>query len=105
METQKPAKPESAMKCGAGMDMSSVEKPKPIMNHSMMGHDMSTMNSNQKKEIPITKLEESTGVQVDAVAMNPQYRLSDPGVGLRNNGRRVLTYADLKSLIMQFSNH
>ena len=98
METQKPAKQESAMKYGAGMDMSSMEKPKPTMNHSMMGHDMSTMNSNQKKEIPITKLEESTGVQVDAVAMNPQYRLSDPGVGLRNNGRRVLTYADLKSL-------
>lgn len=98
METQKPAKQESAMKYGAGMDMSSVEKPKPIMNHSMMGHDMSAMNSNQKKEIPITKLEESTGVQVDAVAMNPQYRLDDPGVGLRDNGRRVLTYADLKSL-------
>ena len=98
IETQKPAKQESAMKYGAGMDMSSVEKPKTTMNHSMMGHDMSAMNSNQKKEIPITKLEESTGVQVDAVAMNPQYRLSDPGVGLRNNGRRVLTYADLKSL-------
>jgi len=98
METQKPAKQESAMKYGAGMDMSSVEKPKTTMNHSMMGHDMSAMNSNQKKEIPITKLEESTGVQVDAVAMNPQYRLDDPGVGLRNNGRRVLTYADLKSL-------
>ncbi len=98
METQKTVKQESAMKCGAGMDMSSMEKPKPTMNHSMMGHDMSTMNSNQKKEIPITKLEESTGVQVDAVAMNPQYRLDDPGVGLRNNGRRVLTYADLKSL-------
>ncbi|MCG3681369.1 copper resistance system multicopper oxidase [Aliarcobacter butzleri] len=98
METQKPAKQESAMKYGAGMDMSSVEKPKTTMNHSMMGHDMSAMNSNQKKEIPITKLEESTGVQVDAVAMNPQYRLDDPGVGLRDNGRRVLTYADLKSL-------
>ena len=98
METQKPAKQESAMKYGAGMDMSSMEKPKPTMNHSMMGHDMSTMNSNQKKEIPITKLEESTGVQVDAVAMNPQYRLDDAGVGLRDNGRRVLTYADLKSL-------
>ena len=79
-------------------DMSTMETQKPTMNHSMMGHDMSTMNSNQKKEIPITKLEESTGVQVDAVAMNPQYRLDDPGVGLRNNGRRVLTYADLKSL-------
>lgn len=98
METQKPAKQESAMKYGAGMDMSSVEKPKTTMNHSMMGHDMSAMNSNQKKEIPITKLEESTGVQVDVVAMNPQYRLDDPGVGLRDNGRRVLTYADLKSL-------
>lgn len=98
METQKPAKQESAMKYEAGMDMSSVEKPKTTMNHSMMGHDMSAMNSNQKKEIPITKLEESTGVQVDAVAMNPQYRLDDPGVGLRDNGRRVLTYADLKSL-------
>ena len=79
-------------------DMSTMETQKPTMNHSMMGHDMSTLNSNQKKEIPITKLEESTGVQVDAVAMNPQYRLDDPGVGLRDNGRRVLTYADLKSL-------
>jgi FtsP/CotA-like multicopper oxidase with cupredoxin domain len=27
--------------------------------------------------------------------MAPQSRLEDPGVGLRNNGRRVLTYADL----------
>mgnify|MGYP003616747691 CR=1 FL=1 len=94
METQKPTMNHSMM----GHDMSTMETQKPTMNHSMMGHDMSTMNSNQKKEIPITKLEESTGVQVDAVAMNPQYRLSDPGVGLRNNGRRVLTYADLKSL-------
>jgi len=29
--------------------------------------------------------------------MDPKYRLEDPGVGLRNNGRRVLTYADLKN--------
>jgi FtsP/CotA-like multicopper oxidase with cupredoxin domain len=28
----------------------------------------------------------------------PQTRLDDPGVGLRNNGRRVLTYADLHTL-------
>jgi FtsP/CotA-like multicopper oxidase with cupredoxin domain len=31
-------------------------------------------------------------------ADNPQYRLDDPGVGLRNNGRQVLTYADLRNL-------
>jgi len=38
------------------------------------------------------------GPQVDARAQDPQYRLDDPGVGLRNNGRRVLTYADLRNL-------
>jgi FtsP/CotA-like multicopper oxidase with cupredoxin domain len=30
--------------------------------------------------------------------MQPEGRLDDPGVGLRNNGRRVLTYADLHTL-------
>ena len=38
------------------------------------------------------------GPHVDMRADSPQYRLSDPGVGLRNNGRRVLAYSDLKSL-------
>ena len=38
------------------------------------------------------------GPQVDMRAEAPQYRLDDPGVGLRNNGRRVLTYADLRRL-------
>ncbi|QBC31870.1 copper resistance system multicopper oxidase [Pandoraea sp. XY-2] len=40
---------------------------------------------------------ESGNPLVDAQAMSPTPRLSDPGIGLRNNGRRVLTYADLKS--------
>ena len=35
------------------------------------------------------------GVLVDAVAAQPTSRLDDPGVGLRGNGRRVLTYSDL----------
>ena len=64
-----------------GMDMSGTEKKMPM-----------------KKKIPITKLEEARGVQTTMRAMSPEYRLSDPGVGLRNNGRKVLTYADLKSL-------
>jgi len=38
------------------------------------------------------------GPHVDMRSDNPQYRLDDPGVGLRNNGRRVLTYADLRNL-------
>ncbi|HVY65672.1 MAG TPA: copper resistance system multicopper oxidase [Gammaproteobacteria bacterium] len=35
---------------------------------------------------------------IDMRAMAPTPRLDDPGVGLRDNGRRVLTYADLHSL-------
>ena len=34
---------------------------------------------------------------VDMQAMAPTAKLDDPGIGLRNNGRRVLTYADLRS--------
>jgi FtsP/CotA-like multicopper oxidase with cupredoxin domain len=32
------------------------------------------------------------------LAEQPQSRLDDPGVGLRGNGRRVLTYADLHTI-------
>ncbi len=82
MEHSTPNKKEPAMKCGGGMDMS-MSKPKVDMN---------------KPAIPITVLDESHGPQTTMTAMNPQYRLDDPGVGLRDNGRKVLTYADLKSL-------
>ena len=75
-----PKRKETAMKCGGGMDMSSKEP------------------QTDKPSIPITKLEEDRGVQTTMRAMDPQYRLNDPGVGLRNNGRKVLTYADLRSL-------
>jgi CopA family copper-resistance protein len=35
---------------------------------------------------------------VDMQTMMPTSRLDDPGIGLRDNGRRVLTYASLRSL-------
>ncbi len=35
---------------------------------------------------------------VDNVAMQPMSRMSEPGTGLEDNGRRVLVYSDLKSL-------
>ncbi len=38
------------------------------------------------------------GPHIDMLAEGARYRLNDPGVGLRNNGRRVLTYADLFNL-------
>ncbi len=38
------------------------------------------------------------GPNVDSIAAEPTTSLSDPGVGLRDNGRRVLTYADLHTV-------
>lgn len=47
---------------------------------------------------PVQHAPTEYGPHVDMRSDAPQYRLDDPGVGLRNNGRRVLTYADLKNL-------
>jgi CopA family copper-resistance protein len=35
---------------------------------------------------------------VDMQTMSPTPKLDDPGIGLRDNGRRVLVYADLRSV-------
>ncbi len=81
----------------------------PILSHADMGMNMNNMKMSKdkmkmdkkmpmKRKIPLTKLPEADGLQTTMRVINPQYRLSDPGVGLRNNGRKVLTYADLKSL-------
>ncbi len=77
-----------------GMDMS-----------NMAGMDHSKMNMGKKQKMStidsmITHNDSEFGPHVDMRASSPQYRLNDPGVGLRNNGRRVLTYADLKNLHM-----
>ena len=42
-------------------------------------------------------LSESRNPLVDMQSTAPRARLDDPGIGLRGNGRRVLTYADLSS--------
>jgi CopA family copper-resistance protein len=47
---------------------------------------------------PVQHAATEFGPHVDMRSDAPQYRLDDPGVGLRNNGRRVLTYADLRNL-------
>lgn len=46
----------------------------------------------------ITHRASEYGPGVDMRAEAPRFRLDDPGVGLRDNGRRVLTYADLRNL-------
>lgn len=47
--------------------------------------------------IPPNPIDLHTGPQVDNVAMMPTNRLASPGLGLNHNGRRVLTYADLRA--------
>ncbi|MDD1017817.1 copper resistance system multicopper oxidase [Pseudomonas sp. TNT2022 ID1048] len=64
----------------------------PHQSMAMPGMDHSAMSS----QIP-HPASETANPLVDMQAMDPQPRLDDPGLGLRHNGRRVLTYADLKS--------
>jgi CopA family copper-resistance protein len=86
-----PAKP-AAADPHAGHDMPAQKTPaKPADEHA--GHDMSAMGPAQTH--PDT---EKGNPLVDMQAEHPMPRLDDPGVGLRNNGRRVLTYADLRSI-------
>ena len=78
----------------AGMDHSKMKMP---MNKPMAGMDHSKMDMSSMKSM-IKHPKSEYGPHVDMHAMDPQYRLNDPGVGLRNNGRRVLTYADIRNL-------
>jgi CopA family copper-resistance protein len=58
------------------------------------GHGMSSMAGGMQQH----PASEKGNPLVDMQTMAPVSRLDDPGIGLRDNGRRVLTYADLRSL-------
>ena len=90
----------------SGMDMSGMDQGN---DQDMKGMDMSAMDHSSHKDMkamdmssemmkvtyhPATEYGPSTAMHAEEVST----RLDDPGAGLRNNGRRVLTYADLKSL-------
>ncbi|WP_435608998.1 copper resistance system multicopper oxidase [Pseudomonas knackmussii] len=65
------------------------------MDHGdMAGMDMSAMDHGGMQAHPAS---ENGNPLVDMQTMSPTPKLSDPGIGLRDNGRRVLTYADLRS--------
>ncbi len=58
------------------------------------GMQMGMMDSRKKPNHASTEYGPGVDMRVDF----PRTNLDDPGPGLRNNGRRVLTYADLKSV-------
>ena len=72
------------------------------MGMGAMDHGtMSGMNMGAMDHGTMSGMEPSGGVKpgvsVDNVAMMPVGRLNEPGGGLEGNGRRVLTYADLRA--------
>ena len=71
-----------------GMDHGSMDMS------DMSGMDHAGMNMGPMQSHPDS---EKDNPLVDMQAMTTAPKLDDPGLGLRNNGRRVLTYADLRS--------
>ena len=94
----------------AGMDMGSTDKKS--MPASGTGHDMHGMHGMEMDEdralpglqpgAPGTAhahhARTEYGPGVDMRVDTPRTNLDDPGIGLRDNGRRVLTYADLHTI-------
>ncbi|MHB8911643.1 MAG: copper resistance system multicopper oxidase, partial [Lysobacter sp.] len=94
---------------GGAHDMSAMQAVPPAsgtmagMDHS--GHDMSAMaggvmpgmdhGAGGMQQHPAS---ETGNPLVDMQTMSPAPKLDDPGIGLRDNGRKVLTYAAMKSL-------
>jgi len=74
----------------AGMEATvpALDKAEPLTMTDMMGAMMS-------HGTPVRHAKTEYGPSVDMRVDTPRTNLDDPGIGLRNNGRRVLTYADL----------
>ena len=83
----------------AGMDhskMAGMDKG-DMSNMAGMDHSKMAGMGGMGGEMQTHPASETNNPLVDMQAMNPTPKLNDPGIGLRNNGRRVLTYSDLKS--------
>lgn len=84
---------------GAHAGMSAMPHGDMAMAHG--GHTMHGASPANSLAIPSTKARHARteyGPSTDARVDMARTNLDDPGVGLRNNGRRVLTLADLKTI-------
>ena len=81
-----------------GHDMSAMSDGAMAgMDHS--GHGMAAMTGMDHGDgaMQTHPRSEDGNPLVDMQTMSPAPKLDDPGIGLRDNGRRVLTYSDLRS--------
>ena len=74
--------------------------PRPLLTMADMGHghDMSAHAGHDMPGMPKHAASEDGNPLIDMQTQMAESKLSDPGIGLRDNGRTVLTYADLKSV-------
>lgn len=87
----------------AGMDHGSMQGGMAGMDHSQMaGMDHSNMAgmAGMAGNMQAHPASETNNPLVDMQTMTPTHKLDDPGIGLRDNGRRVLTYSDLRSTFL-----
>ncbi len=81
--------------CGANMGMKGMEGG----CGANMGHGShATANVDNHDGMQAHPASEHGNPLVDMQTMSPAPKLDDPGVGLRDNGRKVLTYAAMRSL-------
>jgi CopA family copper-resistance protein len=104
-----------AMRAGMTAAVPSLDKPEPLTMADMMGNmgnmgngEMQGMNHGGMAmdhsahamggQVRVRHARTEYGPSVDMRVDTPRTNLDDPGIGLRNNGRRVLTYADLHTI-------
>lgn len=88
-----------------GHDMSGMKHDMSGMNHGAMamGHGQHAMHGMAggalaKPSATVRHARTEYGPSTDMRVDMPRTNLDDPGIGLRNNGRRVLTLADLRTI-------
>lgn len=102
-----------AVRAGMTAPVPAHDKPEPLTMGDMMGAmggGMGAMDHGAHAmpmhggmatgagKVRVRHAKTEYGPSVDMRVDTPRTNLDDPGVGLRNNGRRVLTYADLHTI-------
>ncbi len=110
-----------AVRAGMSAAVPAVDKPEPLSMGDMMGdmgggmggmdhsaHGGMAMDHSQHAmgggmamgagPVRVRHAKTEYGPSVDMRVDTPRTNLDDPGIGLRDNGRRVLTYADLHTI-------
>ncbi len=78
---------------GMSVEVPEVDKPQWLNMADMMG-DMHSNDHSKMAHHAKTEYCPNTDMRIDM----PRTNLDDPGINLRDNGRRVLTYADLHTI-------